>query len=90
MGVREASAGSKLDGTGFEKEQMGHTQVALAGGGGAGLLCRDGVDDDDATCGIAGTDTPRDSCFRGFGYSVILGDDLRKPAYLLSASRAHI
>jgi len=46
MGVRDASAGSKLDGTGFEKEQIGHTQVALAGGGGAGLLCRGGVNDD--------------------------------------------
>jgi hypothetical protein len=46
MGVRDARAGSKLDGTGLEKEQIGHTQVALAGGGGAGLLCRGGVDED--------------------------------------------
>lgn len=67
MGVREASAGSKLDGTGFEKEHMGHTHVALAGGGGAGLLCRGGVDDDDATRGFGGIGEPRDSCFRGLG-----------------------
>ncbi len=38
IGVREARAGSKLDGTGFEKEQIGQTQVALVSGGGAGLL----------------------------------------------------
>ena len=32
-GVRAfAVVGSKLEGTGFEKEQMGHTQVALSGG----------------------------------------------------------
>jgi hypothetical protein len=88
MGVRDASAGSKLDGTGFEKEQIGHTQVALAGGVGAGLLCRGGVDDG-APWGFEGTDAPRDNCFRGFGYSVILGDDLRKPACHLSAWHAY-
>ena len=37
-GVREAKAGSKLEGTGFEKEHIGHTQVALGAGAGAGLL----------------------------------------------------
>ena len=65
IGVREASAGSKFEGTGFEKEQMGHTQVALAGGGaGAGLPWRGGVDDEEV-CG--GAETPRVSCFKGFG-----------------------
>ena len=29
IGVRDASAGSKLEGTGFENEHIGHTQVAL-------------------------------------------------------------
>jgi len=77
IGVREASAGSKLEGTGLEKEHIGQTQVALGGrGAGAGLPCRGGVDA--VLCG--GADTPRDSCFKGFGYSVILAEDLRKPA----------
>lgn len=31
-----AVAGSKFDGTGLENEQIGHTQVALVGGAGAG------------------------------------------------------
>ena len=68
MGVRDAKAGSKLDGTGFEKEHIGHTHVALAGGGGAGLLCRGGVEEDEeAAWGLEGTEVPRDSCFNGFG-----------------------
>lgn len=77
IGVREARAGSKLEGTGFEKEHMGHTHVALGGGGaGAGLPCRGGVDE--LLVGVAVT--PRVSCFNGFGYRVIFADDLRKPA----------
>jgi hypothetical protein len=66
IGVREASAGSKLEGTGFEKEQIGHTQVALCCGGGAGLPCRGGVDVAEPP-GVAGTDAPRESCFSGLG-----------------------
>jgi hypothetical protein len=66
IGVRDASAGSKLEGTGFEKEHIGHTHVALVGGGGAGLLCRGGVDDD-GVCGYEGTEAPRVNCFKGFG-----------------------
>lgn len=65
IGVREASAGSKLDGTGLEKEHMGHTHVALCCGAGAGLLCRGGV-----VVGLpaaAGTEDPRVSCFNGLG-----------------------
>lgn len=79
MGVREARAGSKLEGTGLEKEHIGHTQVALAGGGGAGLPCRGGVLDE-AGGGGGGAEMPRDSCFKGLGNSVILAEDLRKPA----------
>jgi hypothetical protein len=66
MGVREASAGSKFEGTGFEKEHIGHTHVALCCGAGAGLLCRGGV----AVVGLpgaGGTGEPRDSCFKGLG-----------------------
>ena len=66
MGVREASAGSKFEGTGFEKEHIGHTQVALCCGAGAGLPCRGGV----AVVGLpgaAGTEAPRERCFDGFG-----------------------
>ena len=67
MGVRDARAGSKLEGTGLEKEQIGHTHVALAGGGGgAGLLCRGGVDEDE-TEGVGATGAPRVNCFDGFG-----------------------
>jgi hypothetical protein len=63
IGVREANDGSKFDGTGFEKEHIGHTQVALCDGAGAGLLYRGGV----ALVGVAGTEGPRDSCFWGLG-----------------------
>lgn len=40
-----AVPGSKLDGTGFEKEQIGHIQVALGSraGAGEGAACRTGV-----------------------------------------------
>ena len=83
IGVREARAGSKLDGTGFEKEQMGHTQVALAGGGaGAGLAWRGGVDEAGRW---AGAETPRVRCRAGLGNRVILADEVRKPAWRGSA-----
>jgi hypothetical protein len=65
IGVREANAGSKLDGTGLEKEHIGHTQVALCCGAGAGLLCRGGVEV--GLPAVAGTDEPRVSCFSGLG-----------------------
>jgi hypothetical protein len=81
MGVRDAIAGSKFEGTGFEKEHIGQTHVALCCGAGAGLLYRGGV----AVVGlpgVAGTGAPRVSCFRGFGKKVIFAEDLRKPAYL--------
>jgi hypothetical protein len=92
IGVRDASAGSKLDGTGFEKEQIGHTQDALIDGGGAGLFRRSGEPDEGL--GAAGALNPRESWFAGLGKRVILGEDLRKPAYvgrqhLLSRARHH-
>ena len=82
-----SDSGSKLDGTGFEKLQMEHTHVAAAAGGGAGrptpLLPPRGeppllrasplpTPDADRPCSV--------DRFAGFGYSVTLGDDLRKPA----------
>lgn len=59
IGVRDASAGSKFDGTGFEKEQMGQTQDADIDGGGAGLFRRSGEPDEGL--GTAGALSPRDS-----------------------------
>jgi len=79
IGVREAIAGSKFEGTGFEKEHIGHTQVALCCGAGAGLLCRGGVVAVGLP-GIAGVGAPRASCFKGLGKNVIFAEDLRKPA----------
>lgn len=94
IGVRDAREGSKFEGTGFEKEHIGHTQVALCGGGvSAGLPCRGGV----AVVGLrgaVGVDVPRERCFNGFGNRVTLAEDLRKPAYrqvshgMLACSRA--
>jgi hypothetical protein len=66
IGVREAKAGSKLEGTGFEKEHIGHTQVALGAGAGAGLLWRSGVGEAEL-CAPVEAEKPRDSCLRGFG-----------------------
>jgi hypothetical protein len=78
-GVRAfAVAGSKLDGTGFEKEHIGQTHVALAEGvaAGAGLPRRSGV----VGWFPAATGAPRVSCFKGLGRRGILGEDFRKPA----------
>lgn len=80
IGVREASAGSKLEGTGFEKEQIGQTQDALREGAGAGLFRRSGEPDEGL--GAMEVDRPRVSWLAGLGKRVILGEDLRKPAYM--------
>lgn len=66
IGVRDASAGSKLDGTGFEKEQIGHTQDAVIEGAGAGLLRRSGLDDA-GLWAATGAARPRDSWLAGLG-----------------------
>lgn len=79
-GVRAfAVEGSKFEGTGLEKEHMGHTQVALGlgVGAGAGLACRSGVDG----AVLARTAGPRDRDLEGFGKRVTFADDLRKPAW---------
>lgn len=66
IGVREASAGSKLDGTGLEKEQIGQTQDAVIDGAGAGLFRRSGLDDE-GLWAATGVDRPRDSWLAGLG-----------------------
>jgi hypothetical protein len=66
IGVRDASAGSKFDGTGFEKEHMGHTQDAVIDGAGAGLFRRSG-DPDEGLWAATGADRPRDSWLAGLG-----------------------
>ncbi len=79
--------GSKFEGTGFEKEQIGHIQVPvrLAGSGVGrwkGLSARDG----DAVALLEGPlklDIPRvciEDLLAGFGTRVILADDFKKPA----------
>lgn len=79
-----ASAGSKLEGTGLEKEQMGQIHVAevcLGGGGSRGRLAEltllDGVEEPDD--GVSCLEPPRPNLI-AFEYNVTLGEDLRKPA----------
>lgn len=88
-----AVTGSKVGGTGFEKEHMGQIQVAFTGfNDGEGLFCgpRSGegefIDSEFEGCDKDGL-VPAlfdlvGSFFRGFGYMVILGDDFRNPAYI--------
>ena len=68
-------AGSKFDGTGFEKEHIGHTHVAFTEGVGActGVLRLLGSWDD-------AVDEPPGGVLTGLGYRVILGDDFRNRA----------
>jgi hypothetical protein len=78
-GVRAfAVDGSKLDGTGLEKEHIGHTHVALSGGAdaGAGVPRRSGLE---GALPVRGG--PCDSCLDGLGKRVTLPEDLRKPAW---------
>ena len=72
-----AVVGSKLEGTGLEKLQMTHTQVAAVTGGNSGCWDR----------GLF-TRLPSDELgvdvfirFGGFGTRVTFAEDLRKPAY---------
>lgn len=84
------AAGSKLDGTGFEKLQMVQTHVAvLAGDGSTGGGLR-GLSDrgtGDAVVLFRGEPAPSAGdldCsaepFVGFGIRVTLGEDFKKPA----------
>lgn len=89
-----AIVGSKLEGTGLENEQMGHTQVPTITGkdgvvravGRNGLVDRDAGEDADVTlwkCGDCDTDglviLPKPR-FSGFGNKVIFGEDFRNLA----------
>jgi len=84
-----AVAGSKLEGTGFEKEHIGHIQVAVLAGGGSvvgtrnGLSVRDNGEEVALLDGLPRLDTARlctDDRLDGFGMRVIFGEDFRKPA----------
>lgn len=81
-----AVPGSKVAGTGFEKEQIGQIQVAFTGFSFGDSLLGDegrgsGEGDLAETDGLATSllDLPG-LFFKGLGYSVIFGDDLRNPA----------
>jgi hypothetical protein len=79
--------GSKFEGTGFEKLQIGHTHVAAPTEGAAG--CRKGLSAlgaGDALLdleGPAASEAERvdiDDRFEGLGISVILGEDFKNLA----------
>lgn len=81
--------GSKFDGTGFEKEQIGQIHVALLAGAGSeagrwnGLSVRDSGDDVallDGECRLARARFWTEGRFEGLGTRVILADDFKKPA----------
>ena len=85
-----AECGSKFEGTGFEKEQIGHIQVPVLVGGGSevgrwnGLSVRDNGDAVALLDGAARPDTDRfctEDRLEGLGTSVIFADDFKKPAY---------
>lgn len=80
-------AGSKFEGTRFEKEHIGQIQVALVGIRCAGVLLV--VDPSGLPTRPADEGCPRsmlavlcamEKCLAAFGYMVIFGDDFMKPA----------
>jgi hypothetical protein len=78
-----AVAGSKLEGIGLEKEHIGQTQVAFGPNArGAGAMERDGLS---CRAGVAAGEygdlrSESEACLFAFEYSVILAEDLIKPA----------
>lgn len=85
-----AVCGSKLDGTGFEKLQIGHIQVPLLLGGAAGVGRWNGLSDregDEVELleRPLRFDTARlcmiEERLRGLGIRVILAEDFKKPAW---------
>jgi len=84
-----AVVGSKFDGTGLEKVQIGQTQVALLAGAGSdggrwkGLSARRAGE---AVALLEGVDNPATCLFcvdnrvEGFGTNVILEEDFKNPA----------
>jgi hypothetical protein len=84
-----AKWGSKFEGTGFEKAQIGQIHVALLAGEVSGEGIWNGLSDRDSGEAVAlregWLDAPRfwrDVRFEGFGKRVILAEDFRKPACL--------
>lgn len=93
-GVRSSEVyGSKLEGTGFEKEHIGqiHVPVLTGVGSSAGRwkgLARGEGDDVALLDGWLKLDTARfctEDRFAGFGKRVIFAEDLKKPACNISA-----
>ena len=85
-----AVCGSKLDGTGFEKEHIGQIQVAVLAGEGSGVRRWNGLsvrDNGDAVALLEGAvrlDIDRfclEDRFEGFGTRVIFAEDFKNPAY---------
>lgn len=82
-----AAVGSKLTGTGFEKLHIVQTQVAAVRvrGSDSGLLTLSlGTGEMESFLDEAAPEITRlrsEERFDGFGVIVILGEDLRKPAY---------
>lgn len=97
LAVAVAVAGSKFEGTGFEKEQIGQIQLAFIGleGGGGCFVIVGGSGDNDlpgadvaATAGLAVALRDLSALpFCGLGWIVIFGDDFKNPALLGSTSQ---
>lgn len=87
--------GSKFEGTGFEKEQIGHIQVAVLAGAGSddgrwnGLSLRDNGDAVALLEGAVRLDIVRfctEDRLEGLGTRVIFAEDFKKPAYATVSS----
>jgi hypothetical protein len=81
-----ASDGSKFEGTGFEREHIGHIQVAgladcEAGNGGKGDVGVPMRGRGDEVPLLDGTPSRVDDLLGGLKCRVIFGDDFRKPAW---------
>lgn len=84
-----AVAGSKFDGTGFEKLQIVQTHVAVLAGGGSAGAALSGLSErgnGDAAPLLDGIDPIpcerdcKDDNFGGLGISVIFAEDFKNPA----------
>lgn len=92
-----AVAGSKFDGTGFEKLHMVHTHVAVLAGDGSTGAGRNGLDIRGAgdelfvilgepfPASVAGDLDWSEERLFGLGMTVTLGEDLRKPACIAAS-----
>lgn len=89
-----ADTGSKFEGTGFEKEQIGQIQVPVLIGATSAVGRRNGLSVRDAGDAVALLEgepllTPAklrfctDDRLDGFGTNVIFAEDFRKPAWMM-------